>query len=562
MKKSIRIFVASLLLASMTVFSLGCSNDNQSGEKIDKNRTQIYVHNYDGGFGSAWLQTVKTEFEAKYAEAEIENGKRGVQVVIMPEKSQYIKEYAKVNKYDVFFNEEQFVQELLAAGAMLDITDAVTGSLKDEFGEDATIESKLNSAQKEYYKVDGKYYALPHYATYSGFYYDYDLFENQNFFFADDAAKSDNGFIIKSTQKKSAGRDGEYGTFDDGLPVTYNDFFKLLDRIDSRNLTPLIWTGKYNVEYLGALYFALATDFEGYDQMLLNYNFGDKGVVPVNLASKINGTGFGATVTKNESVVLSADNGYELSAQEGKLRALQFLEKLIKTEKYYDPLSFNFSQSHIEAQDLFLVSKYEKVKGKKQIAMIMDGSWWENEAEDSLNELALTYGDEAARGSRRFAYMPLPKFSDEQQARYTLYDSMHSIAFVSAAVPEYKKDICIKFLQYVNTEKALKQFTKDTSATKALKYDMTEEDLAQCTFMGRTVYEAQKKSDIVYPYSDNAFYIKNENKFEYKRMLYSIVDNETYNIITGMRSDGKTAEDLFLGMKTYYKNSWSSLAKL
>jgi ABC-type glycerol-3-phosphate transport system substrate-binding protein len=42
----------------------------------------------------------------------------------------------------------------------VDITDILTESLND-YQEEKTIEDKLSDEQKDYYMVDGKYYAVP-----------------------------------------------------------------------------------------------------------------------------------------------------------------------------------------------------------------------------------------------------------------------------------------------------------------------------------------------------------------------------------------------------------------
>lgn len=556
-KQVISIFIAVLMLFAALV-ATGCKPSDSDEEKIDETRTQIYVNNFGGGYGDQWLKNAKYGFEEKYKDVVLEKGKQGVQIMITSAKSDIATE-AATGKYDVFFAENAYYYELLAENLMLDITAAVTENLQEEFGENGTIAGKLNSAQENYLNADGKYYAVPHYAGYQGFSYDRDLFEKENFFFADDPAKSDNGFIVRTTDKKSAGRDGEYGTFDDGLPVTYAEFYKLLDRIESRGYTPLIWNGKYNVEYLSQLIFALYADFEGYEQMMLNYNFGEGvSVQAENVVQSISGTGFSASVVHEQPFTVTAEEGYRVLAQEGRLRALQFLEKLIKTPKYYDSLSFNYSQTHIEAQDNFLVSAYAKAEGKKQIAMIQEGTWWENEAEESMAELADTYGPDAARGARRFGFMPLPVFDETSRKDYTLYDALYSLSFVYAGVPDFKKDMAVKFLQYVNTDEMLVDFTKTTGVPKAMKYEIPKETLQEMTYFGQSLCNMFSVADIVYPFSSSEIYIDNQADFAAQKMLDSVINNQTFNSVNGIRVDGKTAEELFLGTVPCYSKKWNS----
>ena len=54
-----------------------CNRGGQYEEKVDKGKTQLYVSNYDGGFGSQWLMDLKKEFEATNANVSFESGKMG-----------------------------------------------------------------------------------------------------------------------------------------------------------------------------------------------------------------------------------------------------------------------------------------------------------------------------------------------------------------------------------------------------------------------------------------------------------------------------------------------------
>ena len=65
------------LLFLTTFLSLtGCRgsgpSDDGREEKIDKSRTQLYVSNFNGGYGDTWLKSLKTKFEAMKAKWENE----------------------------------------------------------------------------------------------------------------------------------------------------------------------------------------------------------------------------------------------------------------------------------------------------------------------------------------------------------------------------------------------------------------------------------------------------------------------------------------------------------
>ena len=83
-----KIFVMFLVFAlSITMF--GCHRENDT-PKVNKDQTQLYVFNYDGGVGQEWLESAIEKFEEKYADYEFEpgTGKKGVQVLVTKEKNE------------------------------------------------------------------------------------------------------------------------------------------------------------------------------------------------------------------------------------------------------------------------------------------------------------------------------------------------------------------------------------------------------------------------------------------------------------------------------------------
>ena len=66
---------------------------------------------------------------------------------------------------------------------------------------------------------------MPHYQRYSAITYDIDVFDSKNLFF-DEAGE----LTKKSTDTgRGKGPDNQPGTFDDGLPATYEQFYKLCE---------------------------------------------------------------------------------------------------------------------------------------------------------------------------------------------------------------------------------------------------------------------------------------------------------------------------------------------
>ena len=70
--------VASLAIAACTIVSFTACGPKH--ESFDTTKTQIFVGNYDGGLGDAWLKKVAAEFEKDFADYEL-NGKVGVEII-------------------------------------------------------------------------------------------------------------------------------------------------------------------------------------------------------------------------------------------------------------------------------------------------------------------------------------------------------------------------------------------------------------------------------------------------------------------------------------------------
>ena len=65
MKKYTLLFLTTFLLLT------GCRHENYNSddgvdEKIDKSKTQLYVSNFNGGYGDTWLRALKKKFEEKF----------------------------------------------------------------------------------------------------------------------------------------------------------------------------------------------------------------------------------------------------------------------------------------------------------------------------------------------------------------------------------------------------------------------------------------------------------------------------------------------------------------
>ena len=319
----------------------GCgnpTNDDSNGgnnEKIDASKTQLYVMNKDGGYGNRWLYAAKAKYESPHASDSYENGKMGFQVLITDQKEQPTAVDVKNGRDMVWFQESMNYDSLMKEGAVADIMNYVTGENPYDSGK--TIESKLYDSQKSFYQVNGSYYALPHYVAAFSINYNKKLFDDKGYYFID-GYESETGLDAKfagKNDKKSAGPDGQYGTSDDGLLVTYDDFYDLCNYIYGGGDVPLVWMGKNDFNYLGALIAALASRYEGAVKDNINYTMdGTIDAVKFNdgltdVLTNDDGTVQTEKVTVYPDKVNGSYNGYEIQRMVGKYYGMDFIPNII-----------------------------------------------------------------------------------------------------------------------------------------------------------------------------------------------------------------------------------------
>ena len=75
---------------------------------------------------------------------------------------------------------------------------------------------------------------------------------------------------------------------------------------------------------------------------------------------------------------------------------------------------------------------------------------------------------------------------------------------------------------------------------------------------GKSLINLKQTSDVVYPYSQDAFYVNNQSVFQGNKMYNSMVGSTSYTR-TGATfyEKGTSAEDFYSGLYKYYSGAWS-----
>ena len=554
--KKIIIAITLCIVTMFSCFSLTACKKSKYG-----NKTVIKVGTYPGGVGQEWLTDAAERFALKYAETSFEKGKKGVYVEVTDSLtgSAYLDQPMT---HDVYFTEVVDYYALQSKGKLADISDIISGdkSSLSEYGETGTIASKIPSSLNSFLTAkDGKYYGLPFYEGVYGFVYDADMFALNEWFFKEDGTFTGD--------EKSTGIDKIAGTYDDGLPRTYAEFSKLLDKIRGAGVNPFTFANE-SMTYFVSLLANYWADYEGYDKMSLNWSFNGT----TDIVSSFNGTTPVITTT-----TINDSNIAELQKQPGKYYALSFLKDVLLKIDGTGKKNYIKSSDFKSAQLKFVTSCIDgDMATSDPVAMVVDGSWFENEAQmegtfdiadskDPRNNNGKEY-----RTTRNLGFLPIPMVDDSQATldnvsknannshKQTLLSSNDSFCFVSATTTGVKLDLAKEFVKFIHTEAELIAFNKKTSITRPFEYTISQTDLGNMSYFARTLYQIKKSSNIVYPYSNSQTYVNNSSKYVLGAWAWAaeVNRNTPSNPFVFLEQDSNrsvTAKDYFEGLYNYHK---------
>ena len=558
--------IVCFLLCMCTLFStVGCSN----GGGIDSTKSQLYIGNQNAGLGTAWLEQVVKNFEQQYANTSFEPGKTGVEVFV----TNRLEEYSQTsltstmpdNDIDLYYLDNIIPDAWISEGLISETTSAVQAKIYDEDGELSeisgkpavqSIEDMMYDGVAQKYIVNNKYYGLPFFAETGGIIYDKDLFEEKSYYF-EKSTYGPNGQITKlgdiglkrNDENIGIGPDGIEGTTDDGLPETYTQFITLLDTMLIDNVIPFTWSVLgYQVRIA---YTYIWANYEGADDFALNFSFAGED------------SDFGD---------IDDTNAYQLRGQEGRKAALQLFYDLAKKSDYHSPNVDKSTQSHTEAEYEFVYSK----KTNKRIAMLFEGSYWENEARSTFDFMEQTNPNDGY-GKRNFGLLPVFKFTNIEEKNYGIKaqttrenvlrgGNMSSYECISNASP--RKEIAAKFIQFAHSASQLAVFTAHTDCIRPYTYTLTPAMKNTFTPFARSVYELLEDGAKLVPCVDSSPLKKANNGLFNTESCWNfrVVMNTTeyYNpySVFAAKSPSYSIEEVFSAIKSYgsfTKDNWPSL---
>lgn len=488
MKKLFSVVLSGLLVTTAGVSFSGCGGD--ATEKIDPNKTQVYISVLECGIGREFADSLKEKYESTHPDVQILVEERGGEA-----DGPQVLSTIKDDKYDIYFMYNFYLTDYISiknqtSEYLADITDIVT-----EKGNDGlSVEDKMYDSYKTYHNVgadnSAKYFTLPWYSAYFGTVYDVDLFDEMGYYF------DENGEIIgregtlieengvrKFKEKDSGtlhslgvGPDGVAGSVDDGLSHTWEDFKNLLTYMSGNDdICPFTWTSYegYVQEYLSSIW----ANYEGYDNYSILQTF--DGIYKA---------------TGQEDLKIDKTNGYQVAFQNGKKSALTFAEYIIRNNMY-SPNAINTSQTHLKAQTEYL--KSVKSSKAKRIAFLMEGSWWEKEAVATFKEMESTYGSEYAYKTRRFGYMPFPQFigstdvPDQVNTKSVIASGAVENQCPTVAISKNSKhlDLAKDILKFAYSDEMNADFTMQSGVMRPFAYSMTDGQLNNLSYFQKNMWD-------------------------------------------------------------------------
>lgn len=571
MKKNGLLKFLSVALSVGVVFGVtGCGShtvvpDDSDGSNVT-DKTVIEVMNFGGGVGRKWLDQAVKRFETAYSGKSYETDKTGVKVQIENNISTGAANMSSSGVH-IYFDQASTINTWIQQGLMLDITDVVTEITQDKRnGEPVSIEGKIEKNLRYQYKGnDGNYYALPHYEFYDGLTYDVELFENEGLYFAANASEGvkyrcslvgkDFYFVKSASTKKSCGNDGKFGTQDDGLPTTLEELIALCDYMKEEcSITPFVLAGNHN-DYSTYVVNGLAAALAGYDQAQAMFSFTADEVETIESFSSENLFAGINNIKKpnTKKVAVTEATGYYAYNQAAKYYAYSFMQIAVE-RGWFSTNAAQPTHLHTDAmRDLILNGIGQKPKA----GMIMEGSYWLNEAED--NDIFNEYLDFSPT-EKQLGWMALPTslnepVTGESNAReMVLFNGAKTAAFINGNLANKRNtegiiNACKDFLRFLYSDAELVEFVKQSGTMKAgMEIEIDDDILNQMTSGQRSLMEYRANNRVLQQANDNPTLNSKFSMLTYgiDRGHKPYLSGVKYNsVVEAIRKGGATAQDCF-----------------
>lgn len=501
------ILMASLITTVLTSAACGGGpiggQQQSSGDIGGKQRITFSV--YNGGTGTQWIEDMAKIWNEK-------NDK--YHITIRPEKIDYLlSELQTTPTADAYYTANANYYSAVKGGLIEDLSDILTRKMD---GDTKTIGEKFEartSWYNDWKKIgtnDGQgMYLLPYADMFNGISFDYDLFRDRGWLISADGndpqvladlteqgvqynlsptanvpeilcngytGELDHFYYDMNEQIMSAGKDGLYGTYDDGQPTTEAEWNTMLANI-SATAKVFLWSGMYDA-YVNMTFEAVMAQYSGMDAFHAWMTFDSNGKE--------------LTMSDGTKKVITIDNGYEVYGLDGYKRAFEFMSKYFNNSLYNHP-KCKSNITHLEAQNLYLLGYHEQ-PDNPLTAMLLDGAWWENEARAMFEALEEAGETDRGYGKRDYRYMLLPNLEGQKgidgQGNGTVLTVQNSGTVMVPKMEDKEKLAAVKdFIAYTMSDENLRKFTVQTGVINPYYYELTAEDREAMTPLANATWD-------------------------------------------------------------------------
>jgi hypothetical protein len=360
----------------------------------------------------------------------------------------------------------------------------------------------------------------------------------------------------------------------DGLPATYEEFYLLMNYMSSK-VTPILWSGG-NPQYADMLTTSLWANHMGAEQLKAYYSLNG------TVSDLVVLDGNGKMVMENgepkigEPITFDggANNGYEIQRTAGKYYALTFVNQIAKNSNMWTSIVCWGTESQTGAQSVYLT--YGKTDaGERDIAMLIDGGWWQQEATSTFDNMA-SVDAKYSKQNRDFGILSLPNASINKfverigipasEDKNPLVVTNNSYCFINNNLKEGSPQLeaAKMFFSYFHSKKALDIFVKETSMTRALEY--TDYSQTGMTPYCKNYVNFVNSCEIIYPYSTNPLINNNHTMFAnsadgWNWCSKTSAGDATKPLTWFKDHSSVTPENYFEGLYKFYSSKWSTLRK-
>ena len=599
--KKILAFILIVMIITLSCFGTGCIFNEMYYDEL-----VINIALSEDSIEREYFLGAAQRFE-EYAEDKMYYDLyEGVNVdVILCQESQFNLDDQDYMGYDIFVTTpkmDPYIRNYVNNGYLLSVDDVFYNTSDVVLDSAITIEEKIHStALPAYMSDDFEYYAVPNASEVVGLFYDVNAFDRYGYFFADDKSDAESFYseITKETyyftkptkdkniisENKSAGVDLVFGTEDDGLPRTLNEFVALCEYIKSFDRYHFICAGGeiYKADYLVQ---ALTYSLMGVEEARACMNLNGKLQVVTGFTNKPLFPGLSKDYSQIyepivETVELTEKTGYYASWSLAKYYAEAFMELSVNFDWWADCSKKSNAQA-VEAYNDFIYSGYDLQR--QEALMLLESSNWIKNAEENniLNRFNSLYNFDY-RNDRRIKIMSMPTLfngKEEYASKRTkqTFQQVHPTYLVLANQVGHsasKTEGCKDFLKFLCTEQECNYYTASTGLKKDLSYDYTLLDLYDTSDYYGALEVVVSSADIVYLASNTATFKKSPSYFEggkndsrffyYERIIYE--DEVTGDVVKKyyttchqyFRDFSKPTTKFCFTNKLYTKETWKNV---